>query len=117
MIVPKMGTIVLQSRVNRAIFMRVISRRPLVEFAKRHPDAKSELDAWFHEVEGADWRNPAEVKQKYGTASILRGNRVVFNLCGNKYRLIAKINYHYAIVYVRFLGTHTEYDKTNAERI
>jgi mRNA interferase HigB len=97
--------------------MRVISRRPLLDLAKRHPDAKSELDAWFHQVEAAEWRNPAELKQMHGTASILRDSRVVFNLCGNKYRLIAKINYPYGIVYVRFVGTHAEYDKVNAERI
>jgi mRNA interferase HigB len=98
-------------------FMRVISRRPLNELAKRCPDAKVELDAWFHEVEAALWANPAQVKEKYGSASILKGSRVVFNICGNKYRLVVKINYSYGVVYVRFAGTHREYDRVNAEDI
>ncbi len=97
--------------------MRVISRRPLNDLAKRCPDAKIELDAWFHEAEAAHWANPAEVKEKYGNASILKGGRVVFNICGNKYRLVVKINYSYAIVFVRFAGTHREYDYVNAEEI
>ncbi len=97
--------------------MRVISRRPLSELAKRYPDAKDELDAWFHEAQAACWANPAEIKAKYGNASILKGGRVVFNICGNKYRLVVKINYSYAIVYVRFAGTHGEYDRVNVEEI
>jgi len=97
--------------------MRVISRRPLHALAKRFPDAKAELDAWFHEAEAAMWANPAEVKEQYGNASILKGSRVVFNICGNKYRLIVKMNYAYSVVYVRFAGTHREYDQINAEEI
>lgn len=85
--------------------------------AKRCPDAKAELDAWFHEAESARWATPAQIKEKYGTASILKGSRVVFNICGNKYRLVVKINYSYAIVYVRFAGTHREYDQVNSEEI
>jgi mRNA interferase HigB len=97
--------------------MRVISRRPLIALAKRFPDAKAELDAWFHEAEAAQWANPAEVKEQYGNASILKGSRVVFNICGNKYRLIVRINYAYTVVYIRFAGTHREYDRVNAEDI
>ena len=97
--------------------MRVISRRPLHELAKRHPDVKAELEAWYHEAKNADWANPAQIKAKYGTASILKGSRVVFNICGNKYRLVVKINYPYGIAYVRFVGTHREYDQINAEEI
>ena len=97
--------------------MRVISRRPLNELAKRYPEAKVELDAWFHEAEAACWANPAQVKEKYGSASILKGSRVVFNICGNKYRLVVKINYSYAVVYVRFAGTHGGYDRVNVEKI
>jgi mRNA interferase HigB len=102
---------------SHASFMRVISRRPLKELAKRYPEAKVELDAWFHEVEAAGWANPAQIKEKYGNASILKGSRVVFNICGNKYRLVVKINYFYAVVYVRFAGTHREYDRVNVEEI
>jgi mRNA interferase HigB len=97
--------------------MRVISRRPLNELAKRCPDAKTELDAWFHEAEAAAWANPAQIKQQYGNASILKGSRVVFNICGNKYRIVVKINYPYSVVYVRFAGTHKEYDDVNVEEI
>jgi mRNA interferase HigB len=97
--------------------MRVISRRPLHALAKRFPDAKAELDAWFHEAETAMWANPAEVKEQYGNAIILKGSRVVFNICGNKYRLIVRINYAYSVVYIRFAGTHREYDQINAEEI
>jgi mRNA interferase HigB len=97
--------------------MRVILRKPLHELARRFPEAKVELDAWFHEAEGAGWANPAQIKEKYGSASILKGSRVVFNICGNKYRLVVKINYAYAVVYVRFAGTHREYDRVNAEEI
>lgn len=97
--------------------MRVISRKPLNELAERWPDAKAELDAWYHEVEDAEWEDPAQVKQQYGNASILKYSRVVFNICGNKYRLVVKINYPYSIVYVRFAGTHEEYDEIDAETI
>jgi mRNA interferase HigB len=97
--------------------MRVISRKRLTELATTHPDAKPGLDAWFHEVESADWANPAQVKEQYATASILKNGRVVFNIGGNKYRLIVKIHYAYRLVYVRFAGTHSEYDQIDAEKI
>jgi len=97
--------------------MRVISRRPLNDLAEQHPEAKAELDAWFHEAEAVEWANPAEIRSEYGNASILKGSRVVFNICGNKYRLVVKINYAYSVVYVRFAGTHREYDQINAEEI
>jgi mRNA interferase HigB len=97
--------------------MRIISRKPLKELAQRFPDAKNELDAWFYEVAEAEWSTPAEVKQMYGNASILKGSRAVFNICGNKYRLVVAINYPYSVVYVRFAGTHQEYNDINAETI
>src|SRR5438046_2027613 len=97
--------------------MRVISRKPLHELARWYPEAKAELDAWFHEAEAADWANPAQVKAQYGNASILKRGRGVFNICGNKYRLVVRINYAYSVVYVRFAGTHGEYDQINAEEI
>src|ERR1017187_9378865 len=97
--------------------MRVISRKWLAELARRHPDAKPGLDAWFHEAEGADWANPAQVKQQYATASILKNGRVVFNIGGNKYRLVVRINYASRVVYIRFAGTHSEYDQIDAEQM
>lgn len=88
-----------------------------MELARRCPEAKAELDAWFHEAEAAVWANPAQVKAQYGNASILKGSRVVFNICGNKYRLVVKLNYAYSVVYIRFAGTHREYDGISAEQI
>ena len=97
--------------------MRVISRKWLNELARRHPDAKPGLDAWFHEAEDADWANPAQVKAQDAMASILRNGRVVFKIGGNKYRLVVRVNYAYRVVYVRFAGTHSEYDQIDAEEI
>ena len=95
--------------------MRTISRKPLKEFATRFPDAEDQLDAWFHEARKACWQIPADIKAKYGSASILKYSRVVFNICGNKYRLVVKINYKIGIIYIRFIGTHEEYDQIDAE--
>lgn len=97
--------------------MHVISRKQLREFGARHPDAESSLRAWFHEARQAHWNTTAAVKQLYASASILKGNRVVFNIGGNKYRLVVKINYHAQIVYIRFIGTHAAYDRIDTETI
>jgi mRNA interferase HigB len=115
--VPIMGTFCLPSALSRGIFMRVMSRRPLRAFAKRFPEAGNGLAAWFNEAEAAKWADPAQVKEKYASASILKNGRVVFNICGNKYRLVVKINYEFEIIYVRFVGTHAEYDGINVEII
>lgn len=100
--------------------MRIIARRTLRIFWECHPrgaGAKVPLELWFNTVQKAQWSAPADVKRSYGDASILKNGRVVFNIGGNKYRLIALINYEYRIVYVRFVGTHTEYDDVDAETI
>lgn len=97
--------------------MKVISRKHLTEFSQRFPDAKSRLDAWYYEAKKANWKTPIDIKEKYGTASILKNNRVVFNICGNKYRLIVSIKFFYGNVYIRFIGTHKEYNKVNAEEV
>jgi mRNA interferase HigB len=89
--------------------MRVIARRALREFWERHPDAENPLLAWFREVERERWTKPADVKAKYGKASFV-GDRVVFNIKGNDYRLIVRIDYPHQIVFVRFVGTHKDYD-------
>jgi len=89
----------------------------LLEFWERHPDSTSPLTAWYAEAIKAQWATPQNIKTHYKTASFLADNRVVFNLGGNKYRLIVKINYPYATVYLRFIGTHAEYDKIKAEEI
>lgn len=99
--------------------MHIIKRKTLIEFYQQpgHEDAKKALEAWFHEVKYAQWSSPAEIKAKYGSASILKENRVVFNIAGNKYRLVVRINYDSKTVFIRFIGTHKEYDKINAEVI
>ncbi len=94
--------------------MRVISKKILREFWGRFPDAEGALRAWHAEAEVASWKEPAAVKAQYRNASILKGSRVVFNICGNKYRLVAKINYAHSVVYIRFVGTHEEYDAIDA---
>jgi mRNA interferase HigB len=97
--------------------MRVISRRSLREFWQARPDSESPLKAWFGEAKAANWKTPADVKAHYGSASILKNGRVVFNICGNRYRLVVRINYDYGVVYVRFVGTHRGYDAIDAETI
>jgi mRNA interferase HigB len=72
---------------------------------------------WHSTVKAADWAIPADVKQTFGDASILKNGRVIFNVSGNKFRLVARINYAYRIVYVRFVGTHEEYDSIDVETI
>ena len=73
--------------------------------------------AWYRHMLKADWRSPAEVKREFGSASILRDGRVVFNIAGNKYRIVVWINYPYRVVYVRFIGTHAQYDRIDAQTI
>lgn len=97
--------------------MRIIAIKILKDFWKRHPDAEQPLRAWYAEAKNADWKKPTDITKLYRTASILVKNRVVFNTKGNAYRLVAAINYNYRIVYIRFIGTHKEYDKINAEEI
>ena len=97
--------------------MHVIKRMTLKVFWNDVPESESALKSWFKEVEGAQWKGPADIKKKYGSASILKDSRVVFNICGNKYRLVVRINYTIGIVWIRFVGTHKEYDAINAEAI
>ncbi len=97
--------------------MRIVSRKALNEFALRFPVAKGQLAAWFHEVKRADWRDFHDVKEKYRSVSPLKGGRAVFNICGNKYRIVVMINFTVKVVLIRFVGTHAEYDKINAEEI
>lgn len=97
--------------------MRVISRKRLRTFWEREPAAKSELQAWFTEAKHAKWKKPVDIKRKYGNASFLKSERVVFNVCGNRFRLVVRVNYQFGIVYIRFVGTHAEYDNIDAETI
>lgn len=97
--------------------LRVIAKKILREFWERHNDCEQHLKAWFQEASKADWENPNEIKAEYPSASIVGNDRIVFNIKGNAYRLIVKINFDYQMVWIRFIGTHAEYDKINAKII
>jgi mRNA interferase HigB len=103
--------------------MRVIARRTLRRFVEKlrgHKDqkaVKSALDAWFYEAEHAEWENPADVRKGYASASIVSADRVVFNIKGNDYRLVAAINYRRQIVFIKWLGSHAEYDGIDARTV
>jgi mRNA interferase HigB len=97
--------------------VRVIARPILIQFVKRHKDAEQSIRAWYHEVKKAEWESSNEIKALYGAASVLKNGRVVFNICGNKYRLIVAMKYKPKIVYIRFIGTHQDYDLIDAETI
>ncbi len=100
--------------------MRVIAKRALRTFWERHPKnaaAKVPLQDWYARAAVADWATPSDVKAQFGAASILKQGRVVFSVGGNKYRLVVRINYPYRVVYVRFVGTHEEYDAIDANTI
>jgi len=78
---------------------------------------KTALDAWFHEAKQAEWKDPAEVKQHYGNASIVGGDRVVFNIKGNDYRLVTAIDYRRGVVFIKWLGSHKEYEKIDVRMV
>jgi mRNA interferase HigB len=89
----------------------------LREFWQKHSDCEQQLKSWYQESTKANWKNSNDIKREYPTASFLSDNRVVFNIKGNHYRLIIKLNYEYQILWIRFIGTHAEYDKINAQKI
>jgi mRNA interferase HigB len=97
--------------------VRIIAKRTLRTFWKRHPRAKGPLEAWHQEVDQVNRASPSEVKTQFRSASVLQDNRVAFNIAGNHSRLVAKINYPYRIVYIRFIGTHAEYDSIDVTTI
>ena len=94
--------------------MRVIAIKKLRDFWAIHPDSQQPLLAWYDEASKATWMQPADIKTHYASASILKNRRVVFNIKGNDYRLIVAIAYRAQFVYVKFIGTHAEYDKVDA---
>ena len=97
--------------------MRIIAKKTLKDFWEIHPDSEQQLKSWYQETSKADWSGPNQIKLAYPSASFLADNRVVFNIKGNRYRLIVKINYDYQMIWIRFVGTHAEYDKINAKTI
>lgn len=97
--------------------MHVISRKTLCDFWLKHSDAEEALKAWFREAKAAKWASFDDIKARYNSADAVPDNRVVFNIKGNSYRLIVRINYNSGCIFIRFVGTHAEYDKVNAETI
>ena len=97
--------------------MRIISRKTLRVFWERHADAERPLQAWFHEAKAATWRKFQDIRRRYPSSDIRPGNRVIFNIKGNDYRLVVKIHYNTGIVFIRFVGTHSEYDRINPDSV
>ena len=100
--------------------MRVIALSTLKTFWSRRPeyaDVEKPILAWYRDAVRADWAKPADIKAQFGNASILRDGRVVFNIGGNKYRIVVWINYPYRVVYIRFIGTHAQYDAIDAQAV
>jgi mRNA interferase HigB len=97
--------------------VRIIAIKTLREFWESEPDAEAPIRAWVDEVRAARWQQPMDVKAQYGTASILKSRRVVFNIAGNKYRLVAAVTYRCQAVFVKFIGTHAQYDLIDADTV
>lgn len=96
---------------------RIIAKKTLRDFWEIHPDAEQYLKTWYDTAKSANWKSPNDVKLIYINASILKDSRVVFNIKGNAYRLIVKFNYQREWIFIRFVGTHTDYDKVDANSI
>jgi mRNA interferase HigB len=97
--------------------MRIIARRTLREFWEKHPDTEQPLKVWYREVKQVDWKKPSDIKSLYRQVSFVGNDRVVFNTKGNKYRLITAVDYRFGIVYIRFVGSHKQYDAIDAATI
>lgn len=97
--------------------MRVVAKKALRDFWERHADVEQQLKTWYKEASKATWEGPADIKQDYAKASILKGGRAVFDICGSKDRLVVDINYERQSVFVGFIGTHTDHDKIDANAI
>ena len=91
--------------------MKVLGRDKLVKFGREHARAKKALDVWFHEAMKSDWKTPQDIKARYRSADFLAGNRVIFNIKGNHYRLVLKVMYQNGIAVIEWVGTHADYDK------
>ncbi len=97
--------------------MRIIAISVLRQFWEKHPDSEQSIKAWVDEARKAQWAQPSEIKALYRSASILKNRRVVFNIKGNDYRLVAAVAFKLSVVYVKFIGTHAQYDKIDAETV
>ena len=97
--------------------MRIIAKRTIREFWEKHPDSEQPLRTWYQEVSRVKWKDPHQLKQHFSAASIIGERRAVFNICGNKYRLLVEIDYLKSWVFIRFIGTHSAYNKIEATSI
>jgi mRNA interferase HigB len=97
--------------------LRIIAKRTLQIFWEKHPDCEQQLKSWYAEAKRSEWGNINEIKKYYPSASVLGKNRIVYNIKGNNYRLIVKFNFQYQIAWIRFIGTHAEYDKIDANTL
>lgn len=96
---------------------RIVAKKTLKDFWETHPDSEQYLKTWYETARNSNWKSPQDIKRTYSHASILADNRVVFNIKGNSYRLIVKFNYQKQWAFIKFIGTHSEYDKIEAEKI
>lgn len=96
---------------------RILSKSSLRKFWEKHPDSEQYLKTWYERVRNSDWKSPNDIKNAYASASIISDNRVVFNIKGNRYRLVVKFNYARQWAFIRFIGTHEEYNNINASKI
>ena len=97
--------------------MHIVAVRYLRAFWEKHPDSEQALKSWVDEARKANWSQPAQIKDQYRSASILKNKRVVFNIKGNDYRLVVAIAYRFQAVYIKFVGTHVQYDKIDAATV
>jgi mRNA interferase HigB len=97
--------------------MRVISKATLVEFWLKHPESKQALQTWFEDASHSQWKTSQDIKRRYASASFVAANRVVFNIKGNDYRLVVAVAYRFAALYIKFIGTHAQYDAINVATV
>lgn len=96
---------------------RILAKSTLREFWKKHAESEQYLKTWYDTAKNSDWKTPNDVKNTYANASILKNERIIFNIKGNDYRLVTKFNFEKSWIFIRFIGTHAEYDKINANSI
>jgi len=95
--------------------MNVVARKKIIEFVKKHTDSKEALSNWYYDASSSIWETPQDIKDRYRSASFISRNTVIFNIKGNKYRLVTKIAFNTKTVYIKWIGTHAEYNKMNFE--
>ncbi len=97
--------------------MRIIAKSTLRKYWEAHPKIEEPLKAWYADVKNSSWKKPTDLRNTYATVSLLKNNRAVFNIKGNQFRIVVRINYFSGLVFIRFIGTHAEYDEVDAETI